>query len=288
MVFRRVVRGQRQMVIRDRPEHEPEPETAPEPDPEPESGPEPKPKVLSPEQRHISTQQVVAIFAEHLQEVEQSIDIEAGFREMGVDSVVSMDVIMSLEEEYNLELASTLLFEHTTIIDLIDYLETCIEPNTYTELNLQNDESGVVKTINTNVTRPLEASLEPSLEPRFNDVPKVKTTIPPTAYQIAIIGLSGRFPQAADLDEFWKNLCEGKDCIEEIPIQRWDFREYFDDDKDNENKSYGKWGGFINDHDKFDPLFFAISPREATEMDPQQRLFLECSWSVMDQTLIHN
>ena len=99
---------------------------------------------------------------------------------------------------------------------------------------------------------------------------------------IAIIGLSGRYPKARDIDEFWKNLAEGKDCITEIPKSRWDHSLYFDEDKDKPGKTYGKWGGFMDDVDKFDPLFFNISPREAEITDPQERLFLECVYETLE------
>ncbi|MGP3781700.1 beta-ketoacyl synthase N-terminal-like domain-containing protein [Bacillus sp. 4A_MP3] len=84
---------------------------------------------------------------------------------------------------------------------------------------------------------------------------------------IAIIGMSGRYPQAENLQEFWKNLSEGTDCITEIPNDRWDHSLYYDADKDKEGKTYGKWGGFLKDVDKFDPQFFSISPRDAKLMD---------------------
>ena len=99
---------------------------------------------------------------------------------------------------------------------------------------------------------------------------------------IAIIGISGRYPQAIDLDQFWINLKEGKDCIEEIPKERWDYVPYYDADKNKSNKTYSKWGGFIADADKFDPLFFNISPHEAELMDPQERLMLEAAWAAIE------
>ena len=112
------------------------------------------------------------------------------------------------------------------------------------------------------------------------------TAVPAVAdqdgYDIAVIGMNGRFPQSPDLNAYWQNLIEGRDCIEEIPPDRWEYEKYFDPDKSKTNKSYGKWGGFIEDIDKFDPLFFNISPREAEQMDPQQRLLLECTWKTME------
>lgn len=99
---------------------------------------------------------------------------------------------------------------------------------------------------------------------------------------IAIIGVSGRYPGARNLDEFWTNLRDGKNGITEIPKERWDYASYFSEDQKQLGKIYSKWGGFIEDADKFDPLFFQISPREAVMMDPQERLFLQTAWETME------
>ncbi|WP_233099716.1 polyketide synthase [Bacillus velezensis] len=77
---------------------------------------------------------------------------------------------------------------------------------------------------------------------------------------------------ADNLKQFWENLKNGKDCISEIPKDRWDYRKYYDADKQSIGKAYSKWGGFINDVSMFDPLFFNIPPIEAEQMDPQARL----------------
>jgi acyl transferase domain-containing protein len=55
---------------------------------------------------------------------------------------------------------------------------------------------------------------------------------------IAIIGVSGRYCQAKNIHEFWKNLRDGKDCITEIPKERWDHSLYFDEDKNKPGKLF--------------------------------------------------
>lgn len=91
---------------------------------------------------------------------------------------------------------------------------------------------------------------------------------------IAIVGISGIFPMAKDVEAYWKILKEGKDCMTEIPKDRWDWREYEGNPAKEVNKTNVKWGGFIDGIADFDPLFFGISPREAEQMEPQQRLLL--------------
>ncbi|WP_186258962.1 SDR family NAD(P)-dependent oxidoreductase [Burkholderia gladioli] len=106
-----------------------------------------------------------------------------------------------------------------------------------------------------------------------------------SGYQIAIIGLSGRYPRARTLDDYWDNLRTGRDCITEIPPERWSLEGFYDPQADcspGNGKSYCKWGGFLEGFAEFDPLFFGISPREAESMDPQERLFVETCWEVIE------
>lgn len=90
---------------------------------------------------------------------------------------------------------------------------------------------------------------------------------------IAVIGLSGRFPGANNIDEFWKNLCDGKESI-----SRFSDKEVIDSGVSPETlkkPGYVKAWGTIDDVDKFDAEFFGFNPREAEMLDPQQRIFLE-------------
>ncbi|MCP4999268.1 MAG: polyketide synthase, partial [Hyphomicrobiales bacterium] len=80
----------------------------------------------------------------------------------------------------------------------------------------------------------------------------------------------------------WRNLAVGRDCITEIPPERWDWREFYGDPAQEANKTNIKWGGFIEGIDEFDPLFFGISPREARLMDPQQRLLMLYVWKAIE------
>ncbi len=98
---------------------------------------------------------------------------------------------------------------------------------------------------------------------------------------IAVIGMSGRFPGSPDLDCYWDNLVACRDLVTEVPPDRWDWRALCQDVPEDQQGRY-RWGGFIDDVDKFDPLFFGISPAEAEMMDPQQRVLLETVWSAIE------
>ncbi|MGH8080896.1 MAG: beta-ketoacyl synthase N-terminal-like domain-containing protein, partial [Lysobacter sp.] len=92
---------------------------------------------------------------------------------------------------------------------------------------------------------------------------------------IAIVGMAARLPKARNADELWENLTQGRDCISEIPQSRFDRRRNRD--------ALGRYrGGFLDELDRFDSLFFNISPREAETLDPQERLFLEVTWEALE------
>lgn len=102
------------------------------------------------------------------------------------------------------------------------------------------------------------------------------------AEPIAIIGMGCRFPGANNPDAFWDFLKRGGDAIGEIPQERWDVDAYYDPDPTVIGKMYTRFGGFIDHFDKFDASFFGMTPREVTNLDPQQRWLLEVSWEALE------
>ncbi len=98
--------------------------------------------------------------------------------------------------------------------------------------------------------------------------------------EIAVVGMSGRFPGAGDVAEFWRKLRDGVECIET-----------FTDDELSAagvepallaDPRYVKRGAVLEDIELFDAAFFGITPREAELMDPQHRMFLESAWTVLE------
>ncbi len=98
--------------------------------------------------------------------------------------------------------------------------------------------------------------------------------------EIAIIGLSCRFPGAKDINAFWENLRNGVESITFFSEQ-----ELISTGIDPvllSNPHYLKAGSVLSDIDLFDAAFFGFSPKEAETIDPQQRLFLECAWEAIE------
>ncbi|MFV2110061.1 type I polyketide synthase [Micromonospora sp. LOL_015] len=93
---------------------------------------------------------------------------------------------------------------------------------------------------------------------------------------IAIVGIGCRFPGGVrTADQFWRALMDGVDVIGEVPSDRWDSRFHAD------GAIHSALGGFLDDVDRFDGSFFSVSPREAADMDPQQRILLETTFEAM-------
>jgi acyl transferase domain-containing protein len=69
----------------------------------------------------------------------------------------------------------------------------------------------------------------------YNDINEIKES------DIAVIGFSGRFPEADDAEQFWENLIKHKNCVREI--NRWNQKEFYDPTMQDSQKSYSKWGG---------------------------------------------
>ena len=192
----------------------------------------------------------------------------------GIDSMMVMKLNAELEKSFG-SLSKTLFFEYQTLAEVANYFLNAHE-DSLREL-FKEDLSDISTTVSDARPTIFDASAS-----RTQSADSISTQNLPGAMDIAIIGLSGRYPQSWDVEEYWRNLRDGKDCITDIPPERWDWHAYFNEDRTKPGGHYSKRGGFIADVDKFDPLFFNVSPSAAEYMDPQERLFLEHAWMAME------
>lgn len=202
------------------------------------------------------------VFAKVTKIPKEKIRTDMPFDFYGVDSVMIIEIISDMEKDFGV-LSKSLLFEYKNLKELAVYFN-------------ENHGEKITQLFETHIRHDEEQKKANKYkkENLISQADKVSTEI--RNEEVAIIGLSGMYPMASSLDELWDNLSKGRDCIEEIPSDRWDYKQYFTNNGDEVGMTSSKWGGFIKDYDKFDPLFFQIPPSEAELMDPQDRLFLQC------------
>ena len=174
---------------------------------------------------------------------------DAGFFDLGMDSLMAIELRRRIEEGVGAEIPITLVMDYPRISDVADYL--------------LGDVLGL------------------------NEAPASRAPLASTATRtdepIAIIAVSCRFPGAPDPEAFWEVLSGGVDAIREVPEDRFDIDEFYDPDPEAAGKTYTRFGGFLDGIDGFDPEFFGISPREAVWIEPQQRLMLETVWEGLER-----
>ena len=104
-------------------------------------------------------------------------------------------------------------------------------------------------------------------------------------HDVAIIGICVKTPSANNLEQFWNNLRNGKSAIKAIPkVRKEHVKEYLDYINYDDTAIVYPKGGYLDNIHYFDYSFFNISPKEASLMDPNQRLFLEIAWGAIEDS----
>jgi amino acid adenylation domain-containing protein len=223
-----------------------------------------------------------ALLADVLKFPLEEIRLDEPLESYGIDSMLVVELTSVLEKPFG-ALSKTLFFEHQTLGELVDHFLDAHRAQILALFDEPKAEAPVVSHRQDETGPPNQETPQPQPQPRRTTVPAMPRP-DSGALDIAVIGLSGRYPQARDVDAYWKNLRDGRDCITEVPADRWNWRAFYGDGREGPGSHACKWGGFIEDADKFDPLFFNISPSAAEYMDPQERLFLEHAWMALEDS----
>ncbi|MGW3964156.1 SDR family NAD(P)-dependent oxidoreductase [Amycolatopsis sp. NPDC005003] len=180
---------------------------------------------------------------------EDTVDTAASFKDLGFDSLGTLELRDRLAELTGLALDSTVIYNHPSPDALARHLST----------RTRGDRA---------------AEPTPAPEP-----------VAAVAEPIAVVGIGCRLPGGVrSPEDLWDLLMAERDVIGGFPGNRgWDLRTLFDPDPGHPGTTYAREGGFLHDADEFDAEFFGISPREAAAMDPQQRLLLEVSWEALER-----
>lgn len=198
-------------------------------------------------------QKLIEIFQEILEIT--LVDSSIAFFDIGITSIQLVRVVDQLEQQFNLRIDAADFFSYPSIAKLAKYISD----------RLLTDQEGIHV-----------SHLESEVASESNSTKGYDK-------DIAIIGMSGVFPQADTLEQFWTNVAAGVDNIRSYPEERSRDAHHFMTKLNLEGRSLEmSEGGYLDDIDKFDYSFFRLTPREASLMDPNQRLFLQTAWSTIE------
>ncbi|HXI94072.1 MAG TPA: polyketide synthase, partial [Blastocatellia bacterium] len=219
------------------------------------------------------------LLANELQMRESDIDDNAQFVDVGLDSIAGVTWIRKINETYQTSIEATKVYSYPTLAQLSRHVKTEAEEHGTLARAVAPATAEVAPESTPQPQRKISTNRAlTSRRSRTASRFAAPTPVPQQSQHIAIIGMAGQFPKAKNVDEFWQNLAEGRNCITQVPRQRWDLNTYYQAGQVVAGKSYCQWVGALDEYDLFDPLFFNISPTEAENMDPQQRLFLQACW----------
>ncbi|HXH38510.1 MAG TPA: SDR family NAD(P)-dependent oxidoreductase, partial [Thermoanaerobaculia bacterium] len=168
------------------------------------------------------------------------INPRAALENYGIDSILAMKLTSQLEKTFG-SLSRTLFFEYQTIRELTEYFITQHAAQLTALFALAASRPTEINASTALTVPPAPVQLVSTR--RFSRPHRAVSGSTADVDPIAIIGLSGRYPESPDIEAYWENLRDGKDCITEVPRERWDWREFFSEDRSKSGHHYSKWGG---------------------------------------------
>ncbi|MTD15353.1 SDR family oxidoreductase [Nakamurella sp. YIM 132087] len=201
----------------------------------------------------------------------EPVGLRDNFFDLSGNSLLALQMLTLLGREYGVTVPTVRLFESPTVQGLAEVLDGA-------------NATAVVPVLSPPAPAPRQAGIPGAPAPVGPALPVpplgIPGTVEDTDRHIAIIGMAGRFPGAADVAAFWRNLCAGDESIS-----------FFDQDElraagvpeaEFTAPGYVPARPVLDDVAGFDAAFFGLSPRMAALTDPQQRIFLEVCWEALE------
>lgn len=234
------------------------------------------------------------------------LDIDAELAELGIDSIIAMELMEALSRHFGIVFTPAQFIHVNTVRELAGYIENNFEikpaqpsPEVPPQpiVQAQEDEAPLRDLIDAvqrkyaidlsgknwrSVDELVDELVSNHLDPVMHGLGvdelvgqgEHATEIRAPRCEVAIVGISCRFPDAPSPDAFWQNLLDRRSSIREIPASRWDAQSRYAP-LAAFGKTVSKWGALIDEIDCFDPHFFGIDPKEAQLIDPQERLLMQ-------------
>lgn len=185
------------------------------------------------------------------------VDVQVTFFDLGGNSLMLSRVQRRLQEVVHRDVPILTLFRYPTVVALAKHLS---------ESQARNAVAPGTRQPASRYRKALSSAIDSSSGG--------------TPEGIAIVGMAGRFPGAKNVSEFWRNLCEGKECLTTFSNEEL-LTTGVDPDL-LKDPAYVRTRGMLEEVDLFDAGFFGFTPRDAAVTDPQQRLLLECAWQALE------
>ena len=235
---------------------------------------QPEPAIGGPDLEARTTEYVRRTISEATKRPVEKVAMDTPFDKYGIDSILQVTIIEKLQEATG-ELAKTLLFEYSTLGELVGYLLREHAEALRRHFGASVEPAAPVSEANAPPALPTERQSSPQTDNSENDALG--------RGDIAIIGVSGRYPMADSLDEFWDHLKAGRNCVTKADLRRWPPASTPSVPKNGSPTRPPEFhGGFLKEIDRFDHALFEVPPARVMELSPETRLFLEVAWETFE------
>ncbi|KAF8817770.1 putative type I fatty acid synthase, partial [Cardiosporidium cionae] len=203
-------------------------------------------KNMGPEERREYIRAQVASTARQVLGSSAAPPFDLPLQELGIDSLGAVEFRNALSKNLGVKLSATAMFDYPTLNAIAEHVLSVMD-----------------------LSNPISSPL--------SFIPSTSNKLAENSF--AILSMACRLPgNSNSVADFWNMLENATDCIDEIPLSRWNADDFYDPDPDMPGKCYVREGAFIKNADMFDNQFFNVSNSEVKCIDPQQRVLMEISW----------